>query len=70
MMVPMEDIFPQIPEPELDPLLIGYPHNLGVFNLLDVEIRYLNRLARDGEHFLKQFDHSEMTCEFVLDGRG
>src|SRR6266487_508861 len=70
MPVSPEHIFPDIPEAKLWPLLILFPFNLRICDLLDIKQCHLNRRLADRQELMHTFDRLEMHIDFVLDRRG
>ena len=69
MLVSPQHIFPDIPEAKLWPLLILFPCNLRMLDLLEIKLCHLNRRLADRQEVMHPFDRLEMHIDFVLDRR-
>src|SRR5437764_12639037 len=70
MPVSPQHIFPDIPEAKLWPLLIRFPRNLRMVDLLDIKLCRLDRGLAHRQELMQAFDRLKMHIDFVLGRMG
>jgi|SRR5215469_5792924 len=62
-----QNVLPFVPETQLWPFLVGFSLDVGVANLLKIELGYLESDFTDGQELVKHPQCFEMCLDLVLD---